>query len=184
MLTRTLLIAGFAIGVCSTATAQDYFDFGQIQGVPDKPAIQVDLNPMMLGLIGATAGGANPAAADLLKSIDGVRVRIYTNLENADEVVGFVDGLSNRLESADWQRLVTVEDGSQVRVYLQGTEELVTGVTAMVVYEGQAIFINVAGSISGEQLAQSVASLSQSGFNPGAMLGALGTVPGLTAPVE
>lgn len=169
MLNVKLCIAGMALGTCTAAFAQDYFDFGQIPGVPDEPAVQVDLNPMLLGLASQTARADNPAAADLLSSIDGVRVRVYKDLEDVDDVVDFVNRVSDRLESDAWQRVVSVQDEGNVRIYVRGDEETVTGVTAMIVGEDNAIFVNVAGAISAQQLAQSIAQM-----NAGKMIASLG----------
>jgi hypothetical protein len=170
MVRMRLLVTGVALGTCTVAFAQDYFDFGQIPGVPDEPAVQVDINPMLLGLASAASRAENPAAADLLSSIDGVRVRIYNSLEDVDDVVGFVDDASARLESADWQRVVSVNDAGRVRIYIRGDEETVTGVTAMIVNDGDAVFVNIVGSISSQKLAESLANL-----DAGEVLGSLGT---------
>ena len=128
-----LLIAGIALGAGSIASAQDYFDFGQIPGVPDQAAVQIDLNPTLLGLVSATTRAENPAAADLLSSIDGIRVRLYKTLENIDDVLEFVDDASARLERANWQRIVSVQDDANIRVFVRSDGESITGATAMIV---------------------------------------------------
>lgn len=154
-----LLIAGVALGSGSLAFAQDYFDFGDIPGVPDQPAVQLDLDPALIGLASSTARAENPAAADLLSGIEGVRVRVYKSLEDVDAVTGFIDELAERLERDDWRRVVSVQDGSRIRIYIRGDDEFVTGVTAMIVDDSEAVFVNVAGSISAQQLAQSMSAM-------------------------
>jgi hypothetical protein len=169
---KRLFVAGIAIGSCTIAVAQDYFDFGQIPGVPDQPAVQIDLSPTLLGIASETTRSENPSAADLLSSIDGVRVRVYKSLENVTDVVEFIDEISERLERANWERVVSVQDDGNVRIYVRGDEQTITGVTAMVVSDSEAVFVNIAGSISAEQLAQSMAGLAD--MNPGEMLASLG----------
>ena len=177
MVRKTLVVAGIALVACSVANAQDYFDFGSIPGVPEQPAVQVDLNPTMIGLFSATARAENPAAADLLAGIEGVRVRVYHKLDNVDEVSSYLTTVASRLERDDWQQVVSVEDEARVRVFIRGNEETITGITAMVVGEAEAVFINVAGSINAEQLAQSVASFNPAAFgDAGQMLAALGAM--------
>lgn len=172
MLTKKLVIAGIAVGTCTIAVAQDYFDFGQIPGVPAQAAVQIDLSPTLLGIASETTRAGNPAAADLLSSIDGVRVRVYKSLENVTDVVEFLDEAAERLERDDWERVVSVQDDESVRIYVRGSEETITGLTAMVVGEDEAVFLNIAGSISAEQLSQSMAHLA--GMDPGEMLASLG----------
>lgn len=159
MLIQRLFVAGVALSAGTLASAQDYFDFGQIPGVPDQPAVRVDLSPMLLGLASETTRPSNPGLADLLSSLDGVSVRVYKNLEDIDDVVAYVAEISEELARADWEQVVQVQDGSQIRVYVQGDEQVITGLTAMVVGDGQAIFINVAGSINPQQLAQVAATM-------------------------
>jgi Domain of unknown function (DUF4252) len=171
MFIRKLLIAGVAAGTCTIAFAQDYFDFGKIPGVPDRPAVQVDLNPMLLGLASAAARSENPAAADLLAGVKGVRLRVYSSLEDVGDVVKFVDRTSGQLEKEKWQPIVTVQDDSQVRIFVRGDTETVTGVTAMIVGDNKAVFINVTGSISAAQLAQSIKAM-----NSGKLLASLGGI--------
>lgn len=171
MLRPNLLIAGAALGTCSLAFAQDYFDFGDIPGVPDEPAVQVDLDPALIGLASSTARAENPAAAELLSGIEGIRVRVYRSLEDVDAVAGFIDELEARLERDDWRRAVSVQDDSRVRVYIRGDEAFVTGVTAMIVNDREAVFVNVAGSVSAQQLAQSMSAMG--GGDVLASLGAL-----------
>ncbi|HUF71380.1 MAG TPA: DUF4252 domain-containing protein [Gammaproteobacteria bacterium] len=172
MFTKRLIVAGLAVGTGTIAMAQDYFDFGQIPGVPDQAAVQVDLSPTLLGIASATTRRENPAAAELLSSIQGVRVRMYKALENVDDVVEFLDEASERLEREDWERVVSVQDDGNIRIYIRGNEETITGVTAMIVGEAEAIFVNVAGSISAQQLSESIAGLA--GMDPGQMLASLG----------
>lgn len=159
MLLKQFSIAAVAFSLGPLALAQDYFDFGQIRGVPDRPAVQVDLSPMLLGIASQTVRAENPAAADLLASVDGVRVQVYTELEDVSDVVAFVDEVSGRLEQDDWQRVVSVDNDGKIRIYVRGTDTVVTGITAMIVNDEDAIFVNLTGMLNADQLAQSLAAM-------------------------
>lgn len=159
MLMQKILVAGVAIGTGTIAVAQDYFDFGQIPGVPDEPAIQVDLSPTLLGIASQTTRTENPAASELLASIDGVRVRVYKSLEDIDDVVAFIQDVSDRLERDDWESVVSVQDDANIRVYIQADEDIIRGLTAMVVHDNEAVFVNVVGTISAQQLADAIAAM-------------------------
>jgi len=166
-----LLITGVALGAGTAAVAQDYFDFGRIPGLPDQAAIQIDLDPVLLGFVSRTAGPDVPAAADLLEGVDGVRVQVYKALDAIGDIAGFIDAASVRLERANWQRVVSVQDESQARVYVRTEGESVTGVTAMIVHHDNVVLVNIAGAISPQQLGQAIAS-----FNTGTMLSSLGGI--------
>jgi hypothetical protein len=154
MLTRIALTVLAACGALQSAAAQDFFDFGQIPGVAE-PTVQIDLDPWLLGFVGEAARFEDPAAADLLAGLQGIRVRVYEELEDAVAVGGFIDSASQALESDGWQRMVYVQDGSdKVRIYVRRADELLLGMTVMVVDATEAVFISMAGSISPAQLGQ------------------------------
>jgi Domain of unknown function (DUF4252) len=164
-----VIAAGLLTG--AVAEAQEYFDFGRIPGLPDEPVVQIDMSPMLLGFASETARVTDPATADLLASLRGLRLRVYHSIEDVDAVAEYMDDASRRLERASWQQVVRVRDDADVRIYMQADEGAVTGVTAMIVGDGEAVFINVAGSITPQQLAR-VASR----FGAGQFLQSLGRV--------
>ena len=154
MYAKKLLVAGVALGFGAVALGQEYFDFGQIRGLPGRPAVQVELNPALLGFAREMARTTDPAAAELLSNIDGVQVRVYNQIENVDELAEFLDDATNRLQRDNWRQIVRVDDEGDVRVFMQGTDQLVTGLTAMIVGDGEAVFVSISGSIRPEQVAQ------------------------------
>jgi len=171
-----MLIKGFSVGVVAllagtSALAQEYFDFGRIQGVPEQPAVQVDLNPMLLGFAGNSARDLDPQIAGLLSSLDGVRIRVYNTIEDIDDVAKYVNDTSEQLTRAGWQQIVSVQEEGNIRIFLQGDEQFVTGLTGMIVSESEAIFVNVVGSISSEQVGQLAARAGA-----GELMGALGGI--------
>lgn len=154
MFAKKLFVAAGALSLGTAAIAQDYFDFGRIPGLPDQPAVQVELTPGLLAFARETTRATDPVTADLLSSIDGIRVRVYKSPENADDVLKYIEEASSRLQRADWQPIVNVQDDEQVRVYMKGDEEAITGLTAMILDDNSAVFVNVAGTIRPDQLAQ------------------------------
>ena len=156
MRTRTWFLSGAALFAATTAFAQDYLDLSQIRGLPSSPAVQVDLNPTMLGLASAASRTHNPAAADLLANVEGIRVRVFSSLEDAALVLQSIDEVSTRLTQQGWQQVVRVqeEEHGDIRVLMQASGETVTGLTAMIVSDNEAIFVNLVGSLNPEQFAQ------------------------------
>jgi len=162
MQTRTWFLSGVAFFAATSIHAQDYLDLNQIRGLPATPAVQVDLNPMMLGLASAVSRTSNPAAADMLASVEGVRVRVYSSLEDAALVLQSINDVSTRLTQGGWEQVVRVQEDGDVRVLMRTDGETVTGLTAMIVHENEAVFVNVVGSINPEQLAQFMESTGAS----------------------
>jgi hypothetical protein len=154
MQTRTWFLSGVALVAATTVHAQEYLDLGQIRGLPENPAVQVDLNPTMLGLASAVSRTSNPAAAEMLASVEGVRVRVYSSIEDAALVLQSINDVSARLTRDGWQQVVRVQEDGDIRVLMQATGETVTGVTAMIVHDNEAVFVNIVGSLTPEQFAQ------------------------------
>jgi hypothetical protein len=170
MLIKGLSVTAAALLVGTTASAQEYFDFGRIQGVPAEPAVQVDLNPMLLGFAGNSARNLDPEIAALLSNLDGVRIRVYRSIENLEDVAEYVNETSELLERAGWQQIVSVQDDANIRIFIEGDAQFVTGLTGMIVSDSEAIFVNVVGSISSEQIGQ-LAARAGAGELLGAMNG-------------
>jgi hypothetical protein len=164
MYAKKLLVGGLALGFGAVAVGQEYFDFGQISGLPVRPAVQVELNPSLLGFFREAARTADPATAEVLAGIDGVQVRVYNAIENSDDLIQYLDDASERFLRDDWQQIVQVQEDGDVRVFMQGTEQLITGVVAMAVNDGKAVFVSVAGSITPEQLGQLMARVDDGEF--------------------
>lgn len=154
MHTRTWFLSAAAFLAATTAVAQDYLDLSRIRGLPAEPAVQVDLNPMVLGLASAASRAANPAAADLLAKVDGIRVRVYSSLDDPDVVLQSIGEVATELARDGWQQVVRVQDDGDIRVLMQSDGNSVTGLTAMIVADDEAIFVNLAGSLTPEQFAQ------------------------------
>ena len=157
MLFARLCVAGVCLGVLSIAAAQEFFDFGSIQGLPDEPDVQIDVDSTILGIVTATTRVTDPATADLLANLEGVRVRVYNSIEDSVAVAEYLDAASNLLAQDDWQQVVRVQDDGDVRIYIQSNGDAVTGLTAMIVNDSDAVFVSVAGSITPDQIAQAMA---------------------------
>ena len=162
-----------------SAGAQGYFDFSDIPGVGPEPTVQIDLNAAMLGFVTAAAGASGESeAADLLAGIEGVRVRVYEELEDPVAVTAFVDDTSEVLERDGWQRVVYVQDEDErVRIYLKADDNDISGMTLMVTDHGEAVFINILGRIRPEMLGHLANTMGFGDVIDGFAVGALGAPP-------
>ena len=157
---RKMVLAAVAMfGTCAIAHAQSYFDFDSVPALPDEPSVQVDLNAAMLGFAAAAAGASDPAMAELLSGIEGVRLRAYPMVEDSAAVSAFIDDASGRLESDGWERAVFVrDDAHDVRVYARMEGDTMNGLTIMALAEEGAAFVNVMGRSSAQQLGRLAAA--------------------------
>jgi hypothetical protein len=153
---KTLLVLAATALLASAAQAQaeGYFEFGRIPGLGGEPTVQIDLSAAMLALVSAATRAKDPAAADAMAGIEGVRVHVYETVDDPQAVLDFIDDTSGTLEKKGWERTVFVQEpGEKVRIYTKLDKAQITGLTLMV-FDGEAVFINVAGQINPAQLGQ------------------------------
>lgn len=163
MLRKSAVLAALA-AVSSLANAQGAFDFSRIPGLTAEPTVQIDLNPMMLGFVTEAARASDPAAADVLDGIRGIRVMVYELGGTSQPVLDFIDSASGALEGEGWQRAVYVQEGDEkVRVYMKFDDTQVAGLTVMVADGGgEAVFVNIDGVIDPAKLGQIAGTLGMS----------------------
>ena len=160
MMRRNVLAAVAMLGACSAAHAQSYFDFDRLPAMPDAPSVQIDLNAAMLGIAAAAAAAKDPAIAELLAGVEGVRVRAYPSVEDTAAVSSFIADASTLLERDGWERAVFVRDGAHdVRVYARMDGDTMDGLTIMALAEQGAAFVNVMGRISAQQVGRIAAAV-------------------------
>jgi hypothetical protein len=169
---RVVLFGGL-MWVAAGANAQGILSFDDIP-IEREPTVEVNMGPEMITLLAGAAqvpGGA-PGTGPL-DGITNVRVLVYEDIqEDMQAVVEFVESTGTRLEGDGWHAVVRVRDGDeQVRVYMRpGTAGTLAGVTVMVMDSGggagagEAVFLNVAGTIHPAQLGQIASSMGMHGM--------------------
>ncbi len=178
--TAALIATSFLIG---SAHAQGTFDFGNIPGLDMRPKVQISLNPAMLGFVSAATRDADPATADLIAGLEGISVHVYEGVGGALPAVRqFIDRVAGTLEREGWSSAVNIRDGDdEVRIFLRtgttGQTASVTGLTVMIADGGgDAVFVNVAGTIDPAKLGQIANAVGMQGMLDGLM--GLGGLPG------
>ena len=172
------LIGAAALLFATSCFAQGYFDFDDIPGIDSQPTVQIELNEAMLNFVKIATSEADPTAADALAGIENVRLRVYEQVDDLEDYLGFIDDTSGALERSGWQRVVYVEeDESKVRVYMRFDDSVASGLTVMVA-DGDhgAVLVNVAGTIDPQKLGQVMRSVGAGEFMSGISRG----IPGAT----
>jgi len=173
---RKIVAACFCIALTGAAAAQSIFNFDDIPGVSQEPAVSVDINPVMIGFVREMWRESDPAGADLLNGLRGISLRVYHDVDSTRQFNRFIDNVAEELEGSGWLPVVTAQDeGSKVRMHMQMTNQEVSGMTVMVADGAEAIFITIDGTVSAQDLGRVLAML------PMDQLGAMG-LPGLMAP--
>lgn len=130
-----------------------YVDFGELSSIFGEPTVQIAVGESLLGLVGSLSASEDPEAAELFSRLNGVRVNVFETTAMADGAVDFVKDTSAKLDDMGWEPVVTVNSqDEQVRIFMMINNDRVEGITVMAVEETEAVFVNVIGSISPEEL--------------------------------
>jgi len=159
---RIFVVIFTALLTCSAWAQEDamkdfpgYVDFGQLSEIYGEPSVQISVGQSLLGLVSAFTASEEPESAELFKRLKGVRVNVFETTVMANGAVDHVKEVSSRLSAVGWESVVTVNTADeQVRIFMKINEAIVEGITVMAVEENEAVFINVIGNLSQEELAK------------------------------
>ncbi|MFC1690257.1 DUF4252 domain-containing protein [Pseudomonadota bacterium] len=130
-----------------------YVDFGELSSIFGEPSVQISVGESLLGLVSSLSASEDPEAAELFNRLNGVRVNVFETTSMASGAVDYVKETASTLNKLGWEPVVTVNTADeQVRIYMMINNDQVEGITVMTVEETEAVFINVIGSISPEEL--------------------------------
>ena len=117
---------------------------------PDALSVEVNLNSGLLGLVAAAMEEEDPAFAELVRGLEGIRVRIG----EADDVdlealrSGFARA-SDWVEENDWETLIRIrEDDEELFVFTRMHEGEMVGTTVLALDPaGEIVMVNVVGRL-------------------------------------
>ena len=152
--------ASLLIGSLSAfgADAQpSYLDFSDILPAPSGQFVEVDLDEGLLGLAAKFADGQEKEAAQVLRGLKSVHVRVISlDDRNRSKVLERVTGARSSLARDGWKRLAVAKDGNgqDVAVFARVKgDEAIQGL-AVTVIDGdrEAVIVNVVGEIRPDQI--------------------------------
>lgn len=160
-LIRSLVVSALftcAAGAGSAAQPAGYVDFGAFTAGKGE-FVEVNLQSGLLKLASRLTKMSDPAAAELIGSLERVRVNVIgLDEDNSAAVTERVANIRSALARQGWEQIVTVKeqkDGAQdVAIFLKhGEGEAIAGLVITVV-DGtkQAVLVNVVGNIKPEQI--------------------------------
>ena len=161
--------AGFAaalsISSFATETEPGFVDLGKLMPAAKGEFVEVNLSPAMLKFAARIAARQEPEAAELIGNLKRVRVNVVSlDDSNRKDAVEHIAGIRRKLEAEGWTQMVTVrekDDGDNVDVHVkQRSDEVIEGLVVTVIdRNGQAVMVNIVGSISADQIANVADSL-------------------------
>jgi hypothetical protein len=151
-LAAALSLAG--CGLTAPRSNDGYADLDSL-GIGDTDRVlALSVGPALLRFA-ASHVDDDPEVEALLRSLDGVRIRVYEIDGDAARVLTRMERMSRDLQADGWQPVMLVRSaGEQTHMLLKFVGEQVRGMTVLVCDgESEAVVINLMGEIQPQQFA-------------------------------
>ncbi len=150
-----------ALSLPSFAAESDpgYVDIGQLVPAAKGEFVEVNLSPGLLKFAAKIAAKQEPEAAALIANLKRVRVNVVSlDDSNRASTVEQFENIRRKLEAQGWTPMVTVRErdgGDNVTVHAkQKGDDVIEGLVVTVIDgKGEAVFVNIVGLISADQIA-------------------------------
>ena len=150
VLVLVLTLIAFALSSCGITASRSNEGFANL----DSPGISDTDRTMSLSLGKTTLRFAarflddEPETQALLRSLDGVRIRIYEVNGNTNRIAQNFDHMGIKLSNDGWQPVMLVrEEGELVQMYSKSSSRGMHGLTIVLADNEEVVVINVMGDI-------------------------------------
>jgi hypothetical protein len=139
-------------------TEAGFVDLGQLMPSANGQFVEVNLSQGMLKFAAKIASRQEPEAAALINNLKRIRINVIgMDDSNRTETVAKIESIRRKLEFQGWTQIVTVrarDESDNVDVHVkQHGDDMIDGLVVTVLdRKGEAVFVNVVGNISADQL--------------------------------
>ena len=154
---RLLVVAGLlsllsACGLTAPRSSEGYANLESLGMRDTDKVMTLSLGPTVLRLA-ASHIDDEPELRELLKSLDGVRIRIYEIEGDAGRVATRMESMSANLQSEGWEPVVLIrEENESTHMLLRVADEQICGMMVLVSDgDTEAVVINLMGKIQPQQ---------------------------------
>ncbi len=154
---RLFFVAGLSIllGACSLTAPRSSAGYADLDSLGFRDVDNVLTLSIGPALLRFAAGHVDdePEVKALLKSLDGIRIRIYEIDGDAGRVAGRMSAMSGRLQENGWEPVLSIKEGDEAtHMLLRLVDGQVCGMTVLVSDgDSEAVVINLMGDIRPEQ---------------------------------
>jgi hypothetical protein len=162
-LVLVLLLAAFLLSSCAITAPRGNEGFANL----DSPGIADTDRTMTLSLGRTTLRFAarflddEPETQALLRSLDGVRIRIYEVTGDTGRIAHRFERMGARLSRDGWQPVMLVHDDDElVQMYAKSSGKGMCGLTIVSADDDEVVVVNIMGDIEPEQFGDVMVALN------------------------
>jgi hypothetical protein len=161
----TLLLVVLAVflagcGITAPRWNEGFADLDSLGMADTDRVISLSFGPAVLNLA-AHFIDDDPEVRDLLRSLDGVRVRVYEVNGDATKVAGRMERMSVGLQEDGWEPVMLMQqEDEQVHLLMRMDGDEIRGMTVLVLDgQSEAVIVNLMGEIKPEQFGDVMVAL-------------------------
>jgi len=141
-----------ACGMTAPRSNDGFADLESLGTRDTDRVVNLSIGPTLLH-IAATFVDEEPEIRELLRSLDGVRVRVYEIDGDATRVAVRINNMSQHMQDDGWERVLLVrEDKEETHMLLRMVDGHISGMTVLVSDgDSEAVIVNLMGEIHPEQ---------------------------------
>ncbi len=153
-----LLLTG--CGITAPRSSEGFADLDSLGMFDTDRVLTLSIGPALLRLAAAHMDD-DPETRELLRGLDGVRIRIYEIDGDAGRVADRMQRMGDRLQDDGWERVMLVRsEEEQAHMLLRIVDQHICGMTVLVTDgESEAVVINLMGEIRPQQFSDVMVAL-------------------------
>ncbi len=134
-------------------------DFSDLAAAYGEPRVMINIGTPLLRLVSAIKH-EDPVANVALQDLESIHVHVYDTFGDLEPALERANEISERLNADNWERIVHAkEDGKDVNIFMKQDDTKIHGLAVMAIDGEEAVFINILGSISPDDLAKVMAQV-------------------------
>lgn len=150
-----------ACGITAPRHSEGYADLDSLGVFDTDRTMALSIGPALIRIAVWATNEDDPKVAELLRRLDGVRIRIYEINGDAGRVAERTREMSLRLQARDWQPVMLVqEEGEQTNMLVRSGGERILGLTLITSDDEEAVVINVMGNLDPAHFSEAMVALS------------------------
>lgn len=161
VLAAALLLSVAACGITAPRSNEGYADLESLGMFDTDRVISLSIGPTLLRFAANHIDDDEPEVRDLLRSLDGIRIRVYEVDGDAERVAGRMQRMSTRLQEDGWEPVMLIrQSDEQAHMLLRMEGDQICGMTVLLLDgEDEAVVINLMGEIQPQQFSDVMVAL-------------------------